>query len=342
LRLDVRPEDLIPTIDVSKFTSGTDAQSIRISREVAHACERIGFLVIEGHGIPQPVFDRVYAAGRAFFHLPAEVKERYRYRPPESYGGYTPLETVNLAYSLRKHADARPDFKEGFGTGRPDVAPDDRFFVQQHPEFYKAVRWPAEVPGFREAWLDYYRSITGVAEKFLRIVAVALDLPVDHFDWMMDRHVSNCTIFNYPEQRRAPRKGQLRSGEHTDFGSLSFVHSDWSIAGGLQVFKDGEWIDVPAGPGTFVINIGDMMQRWTNDRWVSTLHRVVNPPADSGISGRRMSLVYFHLPNPDVVVECFPSCRDAEHPAKYPPITIGEHHLMKIGQMYDGKQRQSA
>ena len=125
----------------------------------------------------------------------------------------------------------------------------------------------------------------------------------------------------------------MRGGAHTDYGSLTLVNADWSIPGGLQVYTDNQWIDVQAKPGTFVVNIGDMMQRWTNDKWVSTLHRVANPPAESANTSRRLSLVYFHIPNPDVMVECVPRCKDAEQPAKYAPISIGDHHLMKMGKM---------
>jgi isopenicillin N synthase-like dioxygenase len=170
----------------------------------------------------------------------------------------------------------------------------------------------------------------------MQIFAVALDLPIDFFEPMLSHHASNLALFNYPDQPTRPKRGQLRGGAHTDFGSLSIVHSDWTIPGGLQVqTKAGSWMDVAAPRDAFVINIGDMMARWTNDRWVSTLHRVANPETSSARSYRRQSVIFFHVPNQDALVECIPSCRDADNPPKYKPITVGEHHLMKMGKMFE-------
>jgi isopenicillin N synthase-like dioxygenase len=158
----------------------------------------------------------------------------------------------------------------------------------------------------------------------MRIFALALKLPEDTFDGKIDRHISRLRVRNYPAQDTAPAPGQIRAGAHSDYGSLTILATE-DKPGGLQVCNaDGHWVDVPVVPGTFIINIGDLMARWTDDAWVSTLHRVVNPPADAGAGSRRQSLVFFHNPNYDAVISSLaPS--DAGGPGKYPPTTSGEH-----------------
>ena len=145
----------------------------------------------------------------------------------------------------------------------------------------------------------------------------------------IDRHITNFTASYYPPQPTAPAPGQLRCGPHADYGSLTIVSSD-TATGGLQVLgRDGAWSDVPCVPGTFVINLGDLMAEWTNDRWRSTLHRVVNPPRARAESSR-LSLLFFHQPNYDALIECLPSCTDAANPPRYAPITSGAHVARKI------------
>ena len=119
--------------------------------------------------------------------------------------------------------------------------------------------------------------------------------------------------------------GQLRAGAHSDYGSLTILKAE-ANPGGLQVYnKAGEWVDVPIVPDCFVVNIGDLMARWTNDRWVSTLHRVINPPREHALGSRRQSLVFFHNPNYDADISCLPTCIAAGEPPRYPATTSGEH-----------------
>lgn len=334
--------EIIPTLDISKFSDGTDKDSLAVAQNVKKACEEIGFLVIEGHGVAADILKKMEQKGRQFFDLPKEIKEKYR-EPEDVYFGYKSLNQTSLASSMLGK-DAETDLREQYGSGRPDYEHliGDYYECDAGRGYCYPVRWPEEISGFHQVWLSYYDEMRRLGEKIMRIFAVALELPVDYFDSMMDKHVSNLAVYNYPEQAVAPGEGQVRGGAHTDFGSLTIVNADWSAKGGLQVFtKEGEWMDVPAKPGMFAINIGDMMARWTNDRWVSTLHRVANPPAEDAKTSRRQSIVFFHTPNYDAVVECFPSCTDSDHPVKYPPITVGDHHLLKMGKMYEsGEQRE--
>jgi isopenicillin N synthase-like dioxygenase len=147
-------------------------------------------------------------------------------------------------------------------------------------------------------------------------------LPEDYFEPAIDRHITNLCLNYYPPRRTPPLPGQLRRGAHTDYGSLTILHQD-DAPGGLQVRVSDDWADVPHIPGSYVINIGDLMARWTNDRWVSTVHRVINPAAaDAG--RERLSIPFFHQPNHDALIECLPSCATEARPPRYAPVTSGE------------------
>jgi isopenicillin N synthase-like dioxygenase len=170
-----------------------------------------------------------------------------------------------------------------------------------------------------------------LAGELAQLFASALSLPEHYFDSRIDRHISILRANYYPAQNNAPLARQLRAGGHTDYTAFTILWQEAVRGGGLQVRdKSGAWLDVPALPGTFVVNIGDTLARWTNDSWVSTMHRVVNPPAAIAAESDRLSLVYFFQPNYDAVIECVPSCHSAAHPPRYAPIANGEFLAMKF------------
>jgi len=328
----------IPILDISGFSTQCDKASRAIARDVDRACREIGFLVIAGHGIEAKIIENLDEAGRRFFDLPDSVKLKYAGKEG-SYYGYNPIESSSLAYSL-DNQEAKPDLREAFASCRPDIETGDAFFRSEAVKgLGYDIDFPTEIKAFRQIWTTYYDAMAGLGARIMRIFAVALELPIDFFDPMLSHHASNLALFNYPEQVKQPESGQIRGGAHTDFGSLTIVHADWAAPGGLQVqTKAKKWMDVEAPADAFVINIGDMMARWTNERWTSTLHRVANPATSSNRSTRRQSAVFFHTPNQDALVACLPSCRDADNSAKYTPITVGEHFLMKMGKMYEEAQ----
>jgi isopenicillin N synthase-like dioxygenase len=232
-----------------------------------------------------------------------------------------------LSYSLNE--ESPPDFKESFSIGPVDP-PDDAYHRAAGPgKFFAPNLWPEAVPGMRPVWEAYYRQMERVATTLMRIFAAGLGMDKHYFDDKVDRHITNFSVLHYPEQAKPPLPGQLRAGAHTDYGSLTILKPD-NAPGGLQVHKDGNWIDVPTLPGTFVVNLGDLMAEWTNDRWVSTLHRVVNPPRDKAVGSRRLSMAFFHQPNYDAVIECLPTCSDTGRPPRYGKTTSGDHVWMKI------------
>jgi isopenicillin N synthase-like dioxygenase len=304
----------VPVIDVAPFLAGTSTGKRAVAAAVGRACEDIGFLTIVGHGVPQELIERQYRLAREFFDLP--VDEKLRALPqPGSRGGYSPFENISLARSYGRHAPA--DLRESLTYGGD---------FDDHP-------WPERPAGLRETWCEYYRAMDRLCLDMLHCFTLALDLPETFFDDKVGRGPSTVTIINYPGQEAEPIPGQLRSGEHTDWGPLTILRSE-DVPGGLQVTnRRGAWVDVKTVPGAFVINIGDMMMRWTNDRWISTLHRVANPPRDQARGSRRQSMVFFLNANNDAVITCVESCCTRERPARYPPITAGDYLALKMQQM---------
>ena len=187
--------------------------------------------------------------------------------------------------------------------------------------------WPERPRDFKQVMLAYHTAMSGVAANVLRAMALALAMDENYFADKFERLASVGRIIRYPAVMQTPLPGQLRAAAHTDYGCITFVRGD-DTPGGLQVkARHGDWIDVHIPPDAFVCNIGDTMMRWSNDHWVSNLHRVAVPPPDAAPSDR-ISLVFFHNPNPDTVVRCFDSCIGSG--AKYPPVTSGEYYLGKL------------
>jgi isopenicillin N synthase-like dioxygenase len=323
----------IASIDIGPFIHGDAAARQRVARAVDEACAETGFLVISGHGVPEDLVERVRSLARQYFDLPPEEKLRVK-MPPDRYRGYSPLGGEALASSLDNPTP--PDLKELFSIGPVDGANDDYHRFSQPPNCFAENLWPERPAGFRATWEAYYREMEQLAGVLMRIFAVGLGLEERYFDDKIDRHITCFNATHYPALKAPPLPGQLRAGAHSDYGSLTILKAE-DAPGGLQVQdKSGAWIDVAPTPGTFIVNLGDLMAEWTNDRWVSTMHRVVTPPLDAGERGRRLSLVFFHQPNYDAVIECLPTCRDANRPARYGRITSGEHLYGKVAKQRQG------
>jgi isopenicillin N synthase-like dioxygenase len=314
----------VPVIDIAPFLSGGARDKQAVADEVGQACRDIGFLVISGHGVDPELIARTDALSRAFFDLPLAAKLAVKRPAMDVTRGYIPIEAEAVAASRGEKTEG--DLNESFMIGPVDVDPADPYFTR--PEAGKHFHpnlWPEAPEGLKQTYVDYYRAMGALAQQIMRIFALALDLPETFFDDKVDRHISRLRVRNYPEQLTPPKPGQLRAGAHCDYGSLTILKAE-ANPGGLQVFnKAGEWVDVPITPGAYIVNLGELMARWTNDVWVSTLHRVVNPPADKAAGSRRQSLIFFHNPNYDAEIVCLPGCAGPDRPVKYEATTSGGH-----------------
>jgi len=322
--------DTVPVIDLAPFRLGGAADRARVGRRVDEACRSIGFLSVVGHGVDDRLIADAFAAAGRFFARPAAEKDRCR--PTDGrFRGYNGLGDQALSYSLDR--ESPPDLFERFTLG-PFGFGDDPYHAAR-PDFFPENVWPADDPAFRATLEAYYRAMEALAATLMESFAVGLDLPDAFFADKIDRHVTSLCLNHYPPRPEPPLPGQLRAGEHSDYGSLTIV-APTQGPGGLQVRRpDGRWIDVAPPPGGFVVNIGDLMAQWTNDRWVSTMHRVANPPPERMADSPRTSLIFFHQPNEDAVIEVLPSCTGPGNPAKYAPTTSGAHLMGKLTRQFE-------
>ena len=316
-----------PVFDLGAYEAASASGKLELGRQVDEICRTTGFLAIANHGIGAETIERVWTMTRAFFDLSAEEKQKARAPYPGYPYGYLGPGTEALAKS--RNVDTPPDLKESFNGG-PLSVPAGMTDKESLGFCYADTIWPDAPADFRAAWQGYYRAMEDLAARIMRVFATALGMPEQFFDAYVDAPISALRALNYPEQTVAPKPGQLRAGAHTDYGSLTILLPEAGSKGLEIITPDGNWTPIPPVPGAFVINIGDLMARWTNDRWISTVHRVVNPPAEEGGMNRRQSLAFFHQPNWFAEIACLPSCLAAGDTAKYPPVLSGPYLMSKF------------
>ncbi len=315
----------VPIVDMTPFLHGDLGERATVAAAVDHACRDIGFLIVQGHGVPADVIADTLAATWAFFDLAESEKRRWISAKGDFRRGYMPVGGNALAYTLGE--ESPPDLIEAFTFGREDL-PDEPYYTAHRETWFEPNIWPTEPPSFRTCMLAYYAAMERLAGDLMRLFARALALPEEIFHDKIDRHITAMRLNHYPVPQSPPQPRQLRAGAHSDYGSLTILHPT-DAAGGLQVHIDGCWRDVWCPRDAFVVNLGDLMAQWTNDRWVSTLHRVVVPSTEALSRSRRASLAFFHQPNHDAVVACLPTCLAAGEAPKYRPVTSGAHLLSK-------------
>jgi isopenicillin N synthase-like dioxygenase len=325
----------VPVIDLSSSFSRDPAERLRVARTIGHVCETSGFFAIVGHRVPASTIVEVHRAMQQLFDLPGHAKATLASAPGDplmrGFGRTGSLAASNVDASVNAER-ALPDLSETWTYNRLGEPGAVGLPAGADPLLSGPNHWP-DLTGFRAVVRSYYREMERLAQHIMSLFALALELPENWFVDKIDQHMTNLTANYYPSQPVPPPPGQLRKGAHSDWGSLTILYQD-DAPGGLQVQdKQGQWLDVPAIEGSFVVNIGDLMAVWTNDRWVSTTHRVVNPPRELA-QRERYSLPFFHQPNFEAVIETIPTCMGAENPPRHASTQSGPYILEKFRRAY--------
>ncbi len=317
----------IPVIDVSRFTHGSPGERAGVVEAIDRAASDVGFMQIVGHGIPVATEQGLKAALDGFFGLPLD--EKLAWRPSEVHlnRGYTAPRTESLSYSLGLTSAA--DLFEAFNVGTPaSHFPGLDLPAATYPENI----WPTAPETFRPQIEAWFAATARLARQMTRIFEPALGLPEGYFAPFQDHSVDVLRLNHYalPEGEVRLEAGQMGMGAHTDFGIVTILWAD-PVTPGLQVLDGaGLWHDVVPIPGALLINLGDVLARWTNDRWISTMHRVLPSIDAQGRPHRRRSAAFFHDGNFDALITCLPGCADADRPARYGPVTVAEHISAKL------------
>ena len=320
--------DTIPTIDLSAATNGNAEHRNHVAAQISHAFQQSGFMIVKGHGLDASILDQAARISRDFFAMPAETKRLLQSNFEGAFRGYIGVGDETVSYTLDEAAP--PDLKESFVMGRPNVG-DGPYYTEGLGRLaFAPNRWPKVLPALQIALEDIYWAFEGLGRNIIRLCALGLDLEETWFDDKFNYHCSTLRATWYPAQETAPALGQLRAGAHTDYTAFTILRLE-NAPGGLQVrTPSGDWVDVPLIPDGFVVNVGDLLSHWTNDRWFSAVHRVANPPIEAGIAADRLTLIYFAVPNYDALMECIPTCMGPDRPPRYAPIMAGEHRRQKI------------
>ena len=297
----------IPILDLTKSYNSLVYRR-ELAKQIDEICQNIGFFIIIGHSIDETIQNDMMKVSKEFFHFPLSIKREITGSEDYPYG-YNGLNDENLSLGYEKSSSSLflPDLKESFSIG---------------PEHEQKIRWPKKPLSMPSIWLNYYEECHRLSQHLYRLFALALNLDEHWFDKKITEHRSALRSLYYPSFSSSLSKNQYRSSAHTDYGAFTILKQD-SIQGlQIQNRQDGKWIDVSSIENSFVINLGDLMSRWTNDRWRSTPHRVIAPSNMNNDNQypSRQSIAFFCQINPNEVVTCIPTCSYQDKPPKYPPI----------------------
>jgi isopenicillin N synthase-like dioxygenase len=312
----------LPIIDVSPFVNGgTASERLGVARQIRQACVDIGFFYLVGHGIPGNELEELLEWGHRFFGLPAEEKLKIHQRKTGGGLGYV----TPGGLDPDSNPDRAADVKERFIMSR-EVIPGEpekgRFNAGESV-------WPARelLPGFEAFMKRHVQKRVTLAQQLVRGFALSLDLPEHYFDPMY-RHLGGTLLFNYypPLDPARLQRSQWSFSPHTDYGAFTLLYQD--ALGGLQARNAaGDWIDVPPVEGSFVVNLGDMFAMWTNDLYISTLHRAANTSGDA-----RISVPFFTYPQGMTVIACLPTCEGPDNPPRHEPVVAEEYNRVLVEQ----------
>ena len=308
----------IPVIDISPLYGEDLADARAVAADIRRASIEAGFFYIRGHHMLPDLMRATLMASKFFFSRPEAEKRSIQVNG--AHRGYVPFAQTTLGRQYKA------DLKESFNFAFPFAA-DDPDVVAGKP-LIGVNQWPQGEEVWRGVLEDYYRTLFEVGQRVLEGFALALEAPRTYFRDLYKRPLVRTRLLHYPPQPEGSGEDQFGAAPHTDWGCMTLLWQDQ--VGGLQVRnRAGQWIDAPYIEGTFVVNIGDMLERWSNDLFVSTPHRVVNA------SGReRYSIPMFYDPDFDTVVECLPNCSGPGNPPKYPRTVAGEYITAKYDEAY--------
>ncbi|MEL6640387.1 MAG: 2-oxoglutarate and iron-dependent oxygenase domain-containing protein [Pseudomonadota bacterium] len=303
--------DKIPVVDIGPLLDGSDPS--KVAKDINWALSNVGFMYVKNHSVDAQLVSDAFAQTRAFFDLPLEEKMKLHIGK----SGATLRGYIEMFGENTDPANTR-DFKECFDLG-PETPGDTTPFFGANP-------WPQTeiLPAFETVIYGYHEAMRTLAIRLLRGIALSLDLPADYFDAKMQNAISIQRLLHYPPQTGKIDQSVMGIGAHTDYGNLTILAQD--DVGGLQVMnRDGAWVEGPPIPDTFVINVGDLVQRLTNDVYLANLHRVVNT------SGReRYSIPFFIDADYDAEFGPLPNCVTPENPARYTPVICGKHKFSRF------------
>ena len=309
----------IPVIDCAPLRDGGPDGVAQVARDMRQASESAGFFYVRNHGVPAEVCDRARSAAASFFALPESEKEQVKVN--ELHRGYVGFGQAKLSET------ARSDLKESFVWGL-ELAADDPD-VAAGKALMGPNQWPASPPEFAAAMTGFYDALSTCARMLLRPLAVGIGLPEDWFVQRFTKPLARGAVLRYPPQPPTAPGDQFGTSAHTDYGGITLVWQDQ--AGGLEVLnRDGAWVQAAPMPETFVVNIGDLMERWTNHVYASNPHRVTNA---SG--GERYSMALFFDPDFDTVIDCIETCTGPEKPPLYPPTTCGDYIVGRFNDVFE-------
>ena len=313
----------VPIVDVAPLFDGSNSAARAVAAEIRRASIEVGFFYVRGHNVPLDLMRAMLMGAKYFFALPEERKRTIQVN--NAHRGYVPFAQTTLGRATK------PDLKESLNFAFP-FKPGDPYLADGKP-LIGPNQWPAGEPVLQRIAEDYYAGVFELGQKLLEGFALALGIDRGFFRELYRHPLVRARLVHYPPQQAGDNEGQFGAAPHTDWGCITVLWQD--DVGGLQVRnRSGQWIDAPPIEGTFVINIGDMLERWSNDLFVSTPHRVVNS------SGReRYSIPIFYDPDFETVVECLPNCSGPANPPKYPRTVAGEYITAQYDKAYAYRQK---
>lgn len=305
--------DEIPVIDLKDYRDGRSGAREKVAEELRHAFEDIGFYFIVNHGVPKRLIDETFEAAKRFHAMPLDDKLPLKLN--EYNIGYLPMRGGTTRHS-QLNANNKPNVNEAFFMAR-DLAPDHPDALAKKP-FRTPNKWPANLPGFRETCLVYAEELERLALELVPLYALALDLPVDFFDEAFANPMYKLRLSHYPPHE--PVDGnEFGLAPHTDTSFMTILAPN--RVPGLSIRgPSGRWIDAPAMDDAFLVNGGDMLRRWSNDRFLATPHRVINRTGEE-----RYAIPFFFDCGADYTMTCLPTCTGPGNPPKYEPITYVEY-----------------